>query len=462
MAKVALTNSRVAKLRCPANKPQAFLWDKDAPGLGVRVTPNGKPSFIFQGVYAGKDVRITIGSPKAWRIPAARERARELQRMIDRGHDPRDLKREALAEQGRRLAEQELRTLTVGMAWSDYMERGRPKRKEAWKPRYKADMLAMASAGGQPKKRGKGETKPGPLYPMLSKPLVDVTEDGQKEWFDEQMKVGTVHAVRAYRVFQAFLGWCLAESKYRDKIDRGAIAPASIIRSLPSSKARKDMLQREQIKPWWAAVESIESKVLSVYLRALLLTGARREELAPVKWADVSFEWGSMTIADKVDAARTIPLTPYLAELFGELKALNDEKDPKDRSEYVFPAESPRGFITNVKTALEKANAQAKIGHLTPHGLRRTFKSMTEWLELPPGVVAQIMGHKPSATAEKHYTVRPVSLLAVYHKKIEKWMLEQADVNWPDMRSAFWPVRANEEPAAPSFVPEEESVVKYL
>jgi hypothetical protein len=43
-------------------------------------------------------------------------------------------------------------------------------------------------------------------------------------------------------------------------------------------------------------------------------------------------------------------------------------------------------------------------------------------------VVAQLMGHKPSATAEKHYTVRPLDLLRVRHEKIEVWILEQAGI----------------------------------
>jgi integrase len=65
---------------------------------------------------------------------------------------------------------------------------------------------------------------------------------------------------------------------------------------------------------------------------------------------------------------------------------------------------------------------------LTLHGLRRSFKSLTEWLEVPVGVVAQIQGHKPSATAEKHYTVRPLELLALHHGRIEAWILEQAGI----------------------------------
>ena len=38
------------------------------------------------------------------------------------------------------------------------------------------------------------------------------------------------------------------------------------------------------------------------------------------------------------------------------------------------------------------------------------------------------MGHKPSATAEKHYKVRPLDLLRMWHTKIEAWILEQAGI----------------------------------
>ena len=43
-------------------------------------------------------------------------------------------------------------------------------------------------------------------------------------------------------------------------------------------------------------------------------------------------------------------------------------------------------------------------------------------------MVAQIQGHKPSATAEKHYRVRPLDLLRVHHERIEAWILEQAGI----------------------------------
>lgn len=59
------------------------------------------------------------------------------------------------------------------------------------------------------------------------------------------------------------------------------------------------------------------------------------------------------------------------------------------------------------------------------------FGTLAEWVECPVGVVAQIQGHKPSATAEKHYRRRPLDLLRMWHVKIEGWILEQAGIEQP-------------------------------
>jgi hypothetical protein len=88
MAKIAFTAARVSGFKCPSDKKQAFLWDATAPGLGLRATPAGKSAYVFQSVYQGKDIRLTIGSPTAWSIPEAHAKARELQRLIEEGKDP--------------------------------------------------------------------------------------------------------------------------------------------------------------------------------------------------------------------------------------------------------------------------------------------------------------------------------------------------------------------------------------
>ncbi len=61
---------------------------------------------------------------------------------------------------------------------------------------------------------------------------------------------------------------------------------------------------------------------------------------------------------------------------------------------------------------------------------------VTPGLEVPTGISAQIMGHKPSATAEKHYRRRPLDLLRSWHSKIEGWILEQAGIEQPSIETS--------------------------
>lgn len=67
-----------------------------------------------------------------------------------------------------------------------------------------------------------------------------------------------------------------------------------------------------------------------------------------------------------------------------------------------FTAEA--GRITEPRYAHNQAIEAANLPHVTLHGLRRSFGTLSEWCEVPVGVVAQIQGHKLSALAEKHYS----------------------------------------------------------
>ena len=418
MAKIAFTAGRVAGVKCPAGKAQAFLWDVTAPGLGLRATPAGKPAYVFQGEFQQKTIRITIGNPDAWSIPQAQEKARELQRQIDEGHDPRDLKRDVLAAATEKKTAAAAQAVTVGEVWPRYLIEGKPKRKEAFKPRYRADLEAMAAPGGEKKKRGEGNTRPGPLYPLLALALSQVNEDALKSWYDREALTGKHQAARALMMFRGFMRWCSAKSEYRAMIDRDAGKAAAIVEALPSNTRRTDALEAAQVPGWWAGVEQLNNRTASVYLRALLLTGARREEIAALKWADVDFQWRKLTIADKVEATRVIPLTPYLAQQLATLPRIN---------EFVFASTGKAGRIADTRASHAKALQSAGIDSLTIHGLRRSFSLLGESAGAPAGAIAQVMGHKPSATAEG-YRPRSVDALRPYLAQIEAHILEQAGI----------------------------------
>lgn len=43
-----------------------------------------------------------------------------------------------------------------------------------------------------------------------------------------------------------------------------------------------------------------------------------------MKWTDVDFQWRSLTLRDKVEGQRIVPLPPYLATILLGLKQLNE------------------------------------------------------------------------------------------------------------------------------------------
>ncbi len=271
-----LTAGAIERLICPAGKQQAFLRDSKAPGLRVRVTASGAKSFVFEAKLKRQTIRRTIGDVRAWTIEAARVEANRLRVTLDSGTDPRELERLAEAAKAAALVQAQAEAITVGHAWARYVAEGKPKRKDAWKPRYLADMAKMTAAGGEQRKRGRGVTLPGHLFPLLALRLSDVNEDTLTDWFQTESRRSKHQATRALMMFRGFLRWCAARPEFRALVDRDAGKAAGIVEALPANMRRTDALEAAQVAGWWAGVEQLPNLTASAYLRALLLTGALR------------------------------------------------------------------------------------------------------------------------------------------------------------------------------------------
>lgn len=424
-----LTAGLIDRLTCRTDiKAQAFLRDTKAPGLRVRVTNTGAKSFVFEAKLKRQTIRRTIGDVRAWGIEAARTEANRLRVTLDGGTDPREVERQqqadkaaaieaAAAKQAHKIQQEAAQALTVGAVWQCYIEA----RRARWGVLHLADHIRLSAAGGVPRKRGEGLTVPGPLHSLMAVRLCDLSASKVTAWAEHETKARPTPARLAWRLLRAFLTWCTEQPEYAPLVPGANAAKTRKTReALGKAGTKKDALQREQLPAWFTAVQQIGNPAIAAYLQAMLLTGARPGELLALRWVDVNMAWRGLTIHDKVEGERVIPLTSYVHHLIAGL--------PK-RGEWVFAG---AGDVALTRPAKNLANActVAGVDHVSLHGLRRSFKSLTEWLDIPAGVVAQLMGHKPSATAEKHYTVRPLDLLRMHHEKIEAWILEQAGVSF--------------------------------
>ena len=418
--RVNLTAGAIERLTCPADKKQAFMRDSEAPGLRVRVTAAGAKSFVYESKLNRQTIRRTIGDVKLWNIEQARTEARRLAVVLDGGQDPREIERQQQAAQAADKAAAAAHAVTVGEAWAVYLEA----RRLHWGERHYNEHFLLVKPGGVASNRAAGGvTAPGILHPLLALALRDLTASVIEAWAERETQTRPAAARLAWRCLKAFLSWCAEQAEYAPVLPSANPAKTKKAReALGKAGVKQDALLKEQLPAWFDAVRQLPNPVIAAYLQTLLLTGARAGEVLALRWDDINTKWRGLTIRDKVEGTRVIPLTPYVWRLLAAL--------PR-RNEFVFSSTTAAGgCIVIPRNNHHDACAVAGIDGLTIHGLRRSFKSLTEWLEIPAGVVAQIMGHKPSATAEKHYTVRPLDLLRVHHERIEAWILEQAEVQF--------------------------------
>lgn len=422
MARIKLTAPKVLGFVCPPDKNQAFLWDSSVKGLAVRATPKGAPTYIFQSRFQNSTIRMRIGFPNAWTLEDAREKAREYQRQIDEGKDPREVKAAITASDIARRASKRQEDITVGVAWADYCERRRPH----WGELHYRDHINKAKLGGTPSNRRGGKnqvTSAGPLASLMGIKLINLNQQAIESWAASEGTTRPTSARLAWRLLGVFLTWCSEQPEYQRLVpEKNPAKTKRTKESLGKATAKSDVLQREQLESWFNNVKQIQNPMIAASIQVMLLTGARVNEVLDLKWEDINDRWKGMQLRDKIEGTREIPKTPYVSYLLANL--------PR-RNEWVFSSPtSERGRLSVPNSAHTRACKAAGIDGLTLQGLRRSFSTLTEWIETPSGIVAQIQGHKPSATAEKHYKVRPLELLRIHHTKIEAWILEQAQISF--------------------------------
>ncbi len=423
-----LTAGLIERLTCRTDiKAQAFLRDTKAPGLRVRVTNTGTKSFVYEAKLNRQTIRRTIGDVRVWDIEAARTEARRLAVVVrsDKA-DPREIERQQdaakvadIAAAAAKVEADKVAALTVGEVWIEYLAERKPR----WGDLHYKDHIKLARAGGVKCKRGtdgRGVTIDMPLHALMGLPLRDLTAPVIEAWAAKEAQTRPTSARLAWRLLKGFLGWCNEQSAYAGLITGNPAKTKKSREALGKAAVKQDALLREQLPVWFEAVQKIQNPIIAAALQVMLLTGARPGEVLALRWDDLNTKWRGITIHDKVEGERIIPLTPYVWHLIATL--------PKRNEQIFSSATAKAGALTAPRKHHVEACKTAGIDGLSLHGLRRSFKSLTEWLEIPAGVVAQLMGHKPSATAEKHYTVRPLDLLRVHHEKIEAWILEQAGI----------------------------------
>ena len=393
MNRTHLTKAAIAALPSPAEGSVSYQ-DATVRALYLRCSATGARTWnVFKWSRAQrKPLRVSLGPYPSIGVDLARRKATEIATAIDQGRDPVDEKRETFA------------VPTLGSLSADYAQRLRAMGRRH--PQYLHQIVCLGFSD------------------WLSRRANTITQREVSARHDEiALQRGTVAASRAVKALRTLFRYA--------EIDLG-LELRNVGRSvrIQDSKPRGRWMSIDEERKLHTVLEA-ESELAKDYVNLLLLTGARRDNVAGMRWADVDLNSASWTIpaaAAKAGSAMQVPLLDQTVSILKRRKATCGS------TEFVFPSRGKTKRLVEVWYLFERIKARAALLDLgmdwrvadpkallatvdeqlregkglvglTIHDLRRTVavKLVSAGASLP--VVAAALGHKNLKTTQQVYAL---------------------------------------------------------
>ncbi|MFO1086752.1 MAG: tyrosine-type recombinase/integrase [Reyranellaceae bacterium] len=369
--------------------------DTDLAGFALRAKPTGVATWVVQyRNSAGRTRKLALGKVGVLTPDEARRRAREALTDASSGGDP-SADRHALRTD-----------LTVAELVEIYLTEG-----PASKPAKKA--TSWQSDASNLRRH---------VIPLLGRrQLASLTSDDLQKFqrdvtdgktrADERTRKrgraivtgGPVAATRTTLVLSAMLQWATTRKFRPDNPGKGI--------KLNKPKQRERFLSAAELARLGEAFANGERQGLNpnslAILRLLVLTGARRNEIASLRWDYVDFERKALRLPDSKTGAKIVPLgAPALTVLNGLPR--------KPGSPWVFPAATGAGHHVGMPRVWRKLKAMARLSDVRMHDLRHGFASIAVADGSSLYLVGKVLGHTQASTTQRyaHLHLDPVRAVA--------------------------------------------------
>jgi integrase len=387
-----LTATNIRTLAPPPGKVDHVYFDDALPGFGLRVRTTGGKTWMIQYAIAGRTRRMALGSVAVLDPGRAREAAKDLLAQVRLGRDPAGEKTTARA----RAAE------TFGALLPRFLERQRARLKPRSYEETERHLLAHAK-------------------PLHGLPVEAIARRTIATRLAEIAKgSGPAASNRVRTSLSAFFTWAAREG-YVDA------NPVAFTNKAVENGGRDRTLSDAELVTVWRALGDDQYGAI---VRLLILTGARRDEIASLHWSEIDLEAATITLPPartKNRREHLIPLSePALALLAAQPRWL--EADGSDR-DWVFGRGAGRGFQnwSRSKASLDARIAAAREGKAldwTLHDFRRSLSTaLHERFGILPHVVEAILGHANGHKA---------GVAGVYNKAVYLDERRRALARWAD------------------------------
>jgi integrase len=386
-----LTDATAAKLALPDGKNEAFFWDADLPGFGVRLRRIGEETtrrWYAQFRVGKQQRRESLGDVRKIKLEAARAIARQRFAKVELGQDPTADR--AAAQAGAVAAKQ-----TLGRVAELYLK---TKKGELRASTFSASERYLMQH----------------WLSLHAKPISTITRADIATVLRELIgDHGKVSAARARSNLSALFAWCIGEGMAENNPVTGTNAPDKNV------KSRARILNDVELRAIWNACQDDS---FGRVVRLLILNGCRRSEIGDLRWSEINFDTGQMTIPPervKNDQPLKLTLAPASLDI---LRAI-----PRNayRGDYVFGKRGARGFNAWSYTSMAlnarivETNGKA-LAPWTLHDIRRSVRTGLSRIGILPHVAELTIGHAVTG------------ITAVYDKHKYENEITQALARWAD------------------------------
>ena len=365
-----LTDLSIKKQPLPEKRRE--LPDGKITGLYLILQPSGARSWALRYRAAGKPAKLTLGPYPAIDLATARRRAQEAIGDIASGKNP------AADKKAAREAQKAANSTAdrVEAVANSFLERYVRRNVGASWARETERLLRVE------------------VIPKIgSKRVGEVTRADIHRLLDEMVDRGSpINANRLLAVLRRMFNWF---------IERGLIerSPCEKLKAPATETARDRILSDDEIRAAWRAFESIGWPFGRI-AQLLLLTGARRDEIAAARWGEIDLDAKTWTVAkerSKNGIAHEIPLSDAAIRIVKELPRIGGKGDG-----FVFTTtgRAPVSGWSRAKAQIDKAILDMSLeevgapAHWTFHDLRRTAASGMAGIGIAPHVVEAVLNHR--------------------------------------------------------------------
>jgi integrase len=154
---------------------------------------------------------------------------------------------------------------------------------------------------------------------------------------------------------------------------------------------RDRFLRPDELRPFFEALAAEPNQTMRDFILLALLTGARRSNVAAMRWKDVDLrnaEWRIPAPESKGRKQQLVPLGP-------EAVAILESRHLDDKANYVFPSErSKAGHIQDPRRTWQRVLEASGVNDLRLHDLRRTLGSWQARTGASLVVIGKSLNHR--------------------------------------------------------------------